>query len=136
MESNNLRRIWTLKQVFAGVKSGFMDHSQGTSEDSLYLGLAALGAGVLCIAKHVTLDPLLELDDYISALPPSRLAEFVRVLRKLDAAMGTADLMLTEVEEAYRTKAAKVAVAMEDLVAGTVIAAGHLALKRVGRRTQ
>ena len=131
LENNNLLRIAALKKEFPGFAFGFMDHSLGTSEDAFYLPVLALATGISCIEKHISLDPLLEVEDYISALTPERFREFVQKIRKYEMALGTPRLELTPLEEEYRKKVVKVVVAREDLPAGTLLMREHLDLKRV-----
>lgn len=134
LENNNLARIAALKAEFPGFDFGFMDHSLGTSEDAYNLALVALGAGIRCIEKHITLDPLLKMEDSISALAPSKLGEFVGIIRKYQSALGTSSLTLTPLEEGYRKKAVKVVVAKEDLESGTILTKDKIELKRVNER--
>lgn len=134
LENNNLSRIAALKKEFPGFEFGFMDHSLGTSDDAFNLALVAIGAGVGCIEKHLTLDPLLKMEDSISALPPSKMNEFVRIIRRYESALGTSSLNLTPLEEAYRKKAVKVVVAKEDIESGTILTKDRVVLKRVNER--
>ena len=62
IEDNNLLRINTLKNKYRDIKIGFMDHSKGTEDESIYLPLLALGFGISCIEKHISLDQILEVD--------------------------------------------------------------------------
>lgn len=134
LENNNLARINALRAEFQGFEFGFMDHSLGISEDAFNLALVAIGAGVGCIEKHITLDPLLKMEDSISALPPSKMNEFVRIIRKYEKALGTSSLKLTALEEEYRKKAVKVVVAKENLEKGTILTKDRVVLKRVNER--
>src|SRR3989344_5636970 len=134
LENNNLSRIAALRSEFPGFEFGFMDHSLGTSEDAYNLALVALGAGVRCIEKHITLDPLLKMEDSISALAPSKFNEFVRIIRKYQNALGTSSLKLTALEEEYRKKAVKVVVAKENLESGTILTKDKILLKRVNEK--
>lgn len=127
---NNLARIKTLKSMFPGHRIGFMDHSLGSAEQAFFLPCAALGMGADCIEKHITLDYLLEIEDYVSALTPDRFLRFSRMLRDLSGAIGNESLELSEKEQAYRTRAGKIAVAAKDLPAGTVITLDDIAFKR------
>ena len=134
LENNNLARIAALKSELLGFEFGFMDHSLGTSEDAFNLALVAVGTGITCIEKHITLDSLLKMEDSISALSPSKMSEFVRIIRKYQNALGTPSLKLTALEEEYRKKAVKVVVAKEDLKSGTILTRDKIELKRVNER--
>ena len=134
LENNNLFRIAALRKEFPGFDFGFMDHSLGTSEDAFYLPVMTLTAGIRCIEKHLTLDPLLKMEDSISALSPSKFREFVNLIRKYENALGTSSLNLTTLEEEYRKKAVKVVVAKENLEIGTTLTRDKIELKRVNER--
>jgi N,N'-diacetyllegionaminate synthase len=121
-----------LKKRYPKVAVGFMDHSIGNGEQAFQLPLIALGAGISCIEKHITLDYLLEIEDYISALSIDRFGHFVRVIKNLEPALGSENLNLSDKEVAYKARAGKVAVANSSLKVGDVISAEDIGLKRVG----
>jgi N,N'-diacetyllegionaminate synthase len=129
MESNNLARIPEIRKR-TGLDVGFMDHSDGAGPDDIHLSILALGFGVRLLEKHVTLDRSLEIEDYISALPPGRLAEYVAAVRRNASAIGTSDLSLTEAERTYRGKALKRVTAVRTLTAGTKVSENDLTLIR------
>lgn len=56
------------------------------------LALVALGFGIDCIEKHISLDHSLQLEDWMSALSPERFQVFVQRIRHLEKALGTDDL--------------------------------------------
>lgn len=128
---NHLLRMKKMRELYPGIKIGFMDHSLGTSEEAFHLPLVALGVGVELFEKHISLDPNLEVEDYISALSPTRFKEFVKVIREMEKALGTTSLGLTEKEKEYKLKAGKVVVADQEIPSGTELRLEHLALKRV-----
>jgi len=132
LAQNNLNKLKSLKKRYPGVKLGFMDHSSGEEEDALFLSLIALGMEIDCIEKHITLDRALKIEDFVSALEPSRFKEFVRIIRKFENALGSDNLQLTKLEEKYRRKATKVVVANHDLRAGYILKLEDVCLKRVG----
>jgi len=130
IEENNLLRIATLKARYPNISIGFMDHSLGSSEEAFYLPLMAVSLGATCIEKHITLDPLLEIEDCISALEPQRYKKFVEIIHKMEQARGSSDLVLTTKEMEYKSKAGKVVVAKRDLKAGEILRQEDLTLKR------
>jgi len=132
VEANNLLRIVAIKKRFPGYKLGFMDHSDGASDDAQTLSLLTLPLGIDFVEKHISLDRILEIEDYISASAPTAFMEFVSRIRRLEPALGTDNLKLTEVEKKYREKVLKVVVARKPLKKGEKIIAESLALKRVG----
>ncbi len=132
LQSNHFARLIELKRSLPGFSFGFMDHSAGgDAEDATILPLMAISTGIEVIEKHLSLDQLLQLEDYVSAITPSRFAELVRLTRKFETVYGSSSLTLTEEEARYRLKAGKVAVATTELRAGTVLKIEHVTLKRV-----
>lgn len=131
VESNNLLRLAALKQHFPNIRFGFMDHACGNSDEGQTLALLALPLGISCIEKHLTLDRLLELEDYPSALAPQEFSQFVSRVRRLETALGSSNLALTEQETGYRQRAVKVITAATPLQAGTRLTRAHVSLLRV-----
>jgi len=132
LEQNNLLKLRSFKERYPGFELGFMDHSDGGSEDAFYLSLLAMGMEISVIEKHLTLDRSLEIEDYISGLAPDQFKKFVKLIRKYEPALGSASLELSELENEYRTKAAKSVVALKDLEKGKTIEITDVALKRTG----
>lgn len=130
-KDNHLLRISTLKKIFPEVQVGFMDHSGGASEEAFHLALIAMGQGVSCIEKHITLDYNLQIEDYISALSIDRFMKFVGIIRLLEPALGSPELSLIDKEIEYKKKAGKVAVARYPLKKGTIITKSDIVLKRI-----
>ncbi len=136
VEFNNLRRLKALQERFPGYRFGFMDHSDGSSDDAMTLASMALPFGVDCIEKHISLDRTLQLEDYVSALSPENFRMFVQRIRHLENALGTDDLELTTAEKEYRNKTRKVVVASRVLRKGEVVTPEALSLKRVANTSQ
>jgi len=130
-KDNNLLRIGKLKSTFPNVSIGFMDHSLGSGNEAFYLAIMAIGQGICCIEKHITLDYTLQIEDYISALSIDRFANFVDVIRKIEPALGSPEFDLIDKEIEYKKKAGKVVVANCNLKKGHIITKSDLALKRV-----
>jgi len=130
VEANNIRRIESLQERYPNCSVGFMDHSDGDLDDAQTLALLSLPYAVPCIEKHITLDRALEIEDFPSGLAPSDFKQFVTRVRRLEAALGSPDLGLTEVEEGYRSRMLKVAVVLRDLEAGHVLAREDVHLLR------
>lgn len=131
IEENNILRIPEIKKRYPHIPIGFMDHSLGVSEEAFYLTLMVASLGIACIEKHITLDHLLQIEDYISALEPSRFKRFVQMIRTMEKALGSSELILTTKEEEYKNKAGKVVVAKRNLQAGEILQESDLVLKRV-----
>ena len=125
--ANNLRRLGTLAALCQPAGIGFMDHSDGGKEDSLELCLLALPLGVSVVEKHITLDRELQLEDYVSALPPSCFKKFVKKIRKSALEPGPDEKM-------YRLKSAKIVVAARKLKKGSLLRNNDLELLRVDKQ--
>ncbi len=128
---NNLARISTLRSRYPDVGIGFMDHSLGSLDEAFHLPLVALGLGVNCIEKHITLDYSLEIEDYLSALSVDRFGRFVKIIRSIEPALGSSELSLTDKEIEYKNRASKVIVANRDLAEGDKLTEDDVAMKRV-----
>jgi spore coat polysaccharide biosynthesis protein SpsF len=131
VEDNHLLRLAKLKDRYQHIYFGFMDHSIGYLEESFYLPIMVLNMGVTYIEKHITLDPLLKIEDHISALEPQKFKKFVCTIRKMQKALGNPELILTEKEKEYQNKAGKVVVAKRNLSPGDIIQEQDVELKRV-----
>lgn len=132
VEFNHLLRLRTLQERFPGYRFGFMDHAEGNSDDAQILPLLALPLGIACIEKHITLDRILQIEDYISALSPEDFRTFVQRTRRLEKALGTGGLDLIPLEWEYRHKAMKVVVANRKIRKGESVTVEDLCLKRPG----
>ena len=136
LEANNLRKITSLKRKFPQFAIGFMDHADGELEDKWYLSMMALSLEVSCIEKHITLDRVLKVEDYISGLEPREFKEYVRLMKKFESALGDPSLELSYEEKTYRKKSVKKVVSNQDLLAGTGLMLDHVSLKRTGTMEQ
>jgi sialic acid synthase SpsE len=128
---NNLSRIPEFMKRYPSVSVGFMDHSSGNDDEALYLPIMAASLGVKTVEKHITLDRILQIEDYISALEPSRFGKFVDTIRKMEPALGCSSFELTEKEQKYKSLAGKVVVVNRDMRRGEIIQNSDLTLKRV-----
>ncbi|MBT6940657.1 MAG: NeuB family protein [Candidatus Marinimicrobia bacterium] len=132
LEQNNLLKLQSFKERYRGFDLGFMDHSDGDSDDAFNLSLLAMGMGISVIEKHLTLDRSLKIEDYVSGLAPDQFQKFVKLIRKYEPALGSESLELSELENEYRNKAAKSVVALKDLKKGQVLRPTDAVLKRTG----
>ena len=73
----------------------------------------------------------MNLEDAESALSPTDFRLFVNTVRRLESTLGMGDLSLTEIENDYRKRVLKVAVASTVLTAGTALGPNNTALRRV-----
>ena len=132
LEDNHILRIKYLSEQLPGIALGFMDHVDGESQDALILPLLTLPLGISVIEKHLSLDSLLEIEDYTSALSPGRFREFVGLVRRFETSLGKCNMELTEKELCYKQRAAKIVVANRDISPNTDLNAEDISLKRVG----
>ena len=122
----NLAAMGTLAQAF-GLPTGYSDHTTGIA---VPVAAAALGAEV--IEKHFTLDRALPGPDHKASLEPDELAEMIRAVRAVEAALGSA------VKAPTKSEAGNMAIARKSLTAAAAIDPGepftadNLAVKRPG----
>jgi N-acetylneuraminate synthase/N,N'-diacetyllegionaminate synthase len=139
----NLRSMSTLREAF-GAPVGWSDHMPG-----LEVALAAVALGADMVEKHLTLDRSLPGPDHRASLEPEELAQLVRGVRTVTAALGRPEKHPVPAEAPVAAVARKslhwsrslpkgARVEPEHLVAlrpGTGIAPGRLRAL-VGRRTR
>jgi N,N'-diacetyllegionaminate synthase len=131
LEKNNLNKLKSFKSIFPGFSFGFEDHTDATINARFVVPLMALPMGVSHIEKHLTLDSLLNLEDAESALSVSDFKLFTESVREIEQIFGSDDLSLTDVEQDYRRRVLKVAVADKHIIKGQVITENDITLKRV-----
>ena len=130
IEENHLRMLKTIEKEF-GCIAGFCDHTDGGSEIAKILPLVAAAFGARVIEKHFTLDRKLKMVDYQSALDPEDFKEFMRTLRLIEKAFGSAKPhAFTEDEKKYRNLVKKTVVAKHDIKAGKKLLLEDVAFKR------
>lgn len=108
-------------------KVGFSDHSLG---DEACLAAVALGAQV--IEKHVTLDKDMPGPDHKASATIEEFCRMVTSIRRVEAALGSAQKTFSAAEEGVRRMARKSIVAARDIPAGTRINKSDLVFKRPG----
>lgn len=122
----NLRAMATLAKAFP-VVVGYSDHTPG-----LEVSLAAVALGAAVLEKHLTLDRSLPGPDQAASLEPGEFRALVQGVRNVEAALGHGRKEPAPCEQEVAVVARKSVVAAQDLAAGTVLEAGHLAIKRPG----
>lgn len=132
IEETNFKFLKTLRDRFHCLV-GFMDHVDGSDELANILPLVALGYGACALEKHITLDRSKKGIDHESALNPNEFQKFVRLVRKVELAIGTGENLFSENEEHYRLKTKKSIVARRDIRAGEVVTHEMLAFRRARR---
>ena len=132
IEETNFEFLKTLRERFQCLV-GFMDHVDGSDELAKILPLVALGYGACVLEKHITLNRSEKGIDHESALNPDEFQKFVRLVRKVERAIGTGENSFSENEEHYRLKTKKSIVARRDIKAGEVVKYDMLAFRRARR---
>lgn len=122
----NLRAMQTLKERF-GCKTGYSDHTPGIE---ISVAAAAMGASV--IEKHFTLDRNMEGPDHKASLEPDELADLVRAVRHVEAALGDGVKRPTESEKKNIVAARKSIVARRKIQKGEMLTEENITAKRPG----
>ncbi|MGD8451886.1 MAG: N-acetylneuraminate synthase family protein [Phycisphaerae bacterium] len=124
LEAANLRAVAELSGRFS-VPAGFSDHTLST-----HVGGWAVAAGACLLEKHFTLDRSASGPDHAMSLTPAELSEYVAIVRTVEAALGTGQLGMTEIEADVRAVARKSVVAARAIPAGTPLTPDMLTIKR------
>lgn len=125
-DSVNLRAMNTL--ALLGCQAvGYSDHTKGIA---IPVAAAALGAKV--IEKHFTLDRNLPGPDHRASLEPDELAEMIRSIRSVEAALGSGDKIVAEAERPNIAVARKSIVASRAIAQGEILTEENLTVKRPG----
>ncbi len=126
-EDVNLKVISTLRELFLG-PVGYSDHC--ATHD---IAAASVMLGASIIEKHITLEKNIpNAQDWKVACDPEELVEFVSSVRRLEAALGSKEMLRTLNEEKSLLWARKSIVAKHDLSAGTILRREDLTFKRPG----
>ena len=125
-EDVNLYGMVTLGEAFK-LPFGYSDHTQGVEAS-----LAAVALGARVIEKHFTLDRNLPGPDHKASLEPGELAELVRGVRNIEAALGSGIKLPNLRESNNRSIARKIIVAAREIVEGEIFSEDNLAAKRAG----
>lgn len=122
----NLATIETFKKHF-DVLVGYSDHTVGTGAAAF-----AIPMGAKVVEKHFTLDKSLEGPDHKASLSPEELKEFVQLVRKVDAFMGSSIKKPNLSETKTRASLQKCLVANCNIKKGETITEDNIIGKRTG----
>lgn len=123
----NLRSMETLRRAF-GVPTGLSDHTRG-----IHVSVAAVALGASVIEKHFTMDRTMKGPDHPFAIEPDELAELVRQIRDVEAALGDGRKLGPAPEELeFYQKARRSLHAAVEIPEGTVITEDMVCAKRPG----
>jgi len=126
----HLRYMRTLRERF-DLPVGYQDHTDAEDPAAFWIPAAALGAGVRILEKHLTHDRAKKGADYQAALDPSEFADFVRMVRTVDQALGSAaPRPFSDDELRYRRYSKKSIVAARALGEGHRITGADLLFRR------
>lgn len=122
----NLRAMAAMAAMF-GVPVGFSDHTLGID-----IAAAAVALGACIVEKHFTLDRALPGPDHRASVEPEELAQLIRSIRRVEAALGHGRKEPAASELNTAQVARKSLVAAHDLAAGTTLTEDVIAIKRPG----
>ncbi|MGQ0732909.1 MAG: N-acetylneuraminate synthase family protein [Acidobacteriota bacterium] len=122
----HLSYVTTLRRLFDR-PVGYQDHSDADQPEAFWIPAAAAGLGVEVLEKHITHDRSKKGIDHESALNPDEFVAFVRMVRSVDLARGSAlPRSFSDAEQRYRRYAKKSLVAARRLEAGETMQASDL----------
>jgi N-acetylneuraminate synthase len=122
----NLTAMHTLQTAF-DAPVGYSDHTLG-----LEIALASVACGACVLEKHYTLDRTLSGPDHAASLEPDELAQMIRGIRNIEAAVGDGRKRPALSERNTAEVARKSLVAAIDMPAGTRLTTDVIAVKRPG----
>lgn len=126
-EDVNLRAMLTIESAFPGITVGYSDHTLG-----IEVPIAAVALGAKVIEKHFTLDKTMDGPDHKASLEPQELADMISAIRNIELALGNGWKVPTKTEQENRNVVRKSLVAGQIIIAGTIITADMLEIKRPG----
>ena len=129
IEEINVKIVETLADEF-GVPSGLSDHTL----DPVTAPAAAVALGASVVEKHFTLDKTMDGPDHEFALEPDELSEMVTAIRDTEAALGTGEKSILNIESELHDKARRAGHAVEDIAAGEEFTTENLKVLRPGDR--
>lgn len=127
-QDGNFARIESFRARFAPLLIGYSDHTLGV--DGAWVA-AALGA--VAIEKHYTLDKTLpDSPDHAMSVDPAELAAMVSACDAASTLRGSAEIVVSDVEQDARSCARRSVVAVRAMRRGHVLGPEDLACKRPG----
>ena len=123
----NVQVVRTLAEEF-GVPAGLSDHTL----DPVTAPAAAVALGASVVEKHFTLDSTMEGPDHEFALEPGELDAMVSAVRDTEAALGSGEKRVLDVESELHEKARRAVQAVEDIEAGEEVTEAAVEVLRPG----
>lgn len=127
MEDVNLMAMHTIRREL-GVKMGYSDHTLG-----IEVPIAAVALGAVVIEKHFTLDRNLPGPDHQASLEPAELVKMVAAIRNIQLCIsgnGVKEPSASEIKN--KTIARRSIHIRKEILAGQILTADHLEMKRPG----
>jgi N-acetylneuraminate synthase len=124
----NVRVVRTLRETF-GVLSGLSDHTL----DPVTAPTAAVALGASVVEKHFTLDNSMEGPDHQFALEPDELDAMVTAIRDTEAALGSGEKRVADIEIELHDAARRYVQATTEIPAGTRFTEENVGVLRPGR---
>lgn len=127
MKDVNLKAMIMIQKEL-GVKVGYSDHTLG-----IEIPIAAVALGATVIEKHFTLDRNLPGPDHKASLEPEELKAMVKAIRNVELAISGSGIKEPSESEKPNLAVARKSIHLKQkIVAGTVLTAEHLIMKRPG----
>ena len=131
----NLNRFKMLSEQFKdNAYLGFQDHTSGSNKLNFYLPIVALGIGATHIEKHITFDRAKKGVDYYSSIEPTKLKNFIEIIRDLEKAFFLKKYEFSNSEKKYSKITSKHWVAKRDIQKGQKLNLSNLILKRIDQQ--
>ena len=129
LEDINVKVVEALADKF-DVPTGLSDHTL----DPVTAPAAAPALGANIIEKHFTLDKSMDGPDHQFALEPNQLTEMVTAIRDTEAALGTGEKSVLDVESELHDKARRAVHAVDDIAAGEELTTEKVKVLRPGEQ--
>lgn len=110
-----------------GLKYGYSDHTKG-----IEICIAACALGARCIEKHFTIDKNLEGPDHNASLDPVELFNMVKMIRKIELALGDGIKQPSKSERKNIKIIRKSIVAKKAIKLGEIFSEKNISVKRPG----
>ncbi len=125
MKDVNLKAMTQIKETL-DVAVGYSDHTKG-----IEVPIAAVALGATCIEKHFTLDRTLPGPDHVASIEPDELAQMVRSIRHIQAAIsGSGKKIPSESEKKNIEIARRSIVASCPIKKGELLTVDNITTKR------
>lgn len=129
IENINVKVVEALTEEF-GVPAGLSDHTL----DPVTAPMTAVALGASVVEKHFTLDKTMDGPDHEFALEPDELDQMVSAIRDTEAALGTGEKHVLDIEGELYEKARRAIHAIADIEAGEEFTEENVKVLRPGER--